>query len=284
MQEVSKLSAALVLAVDIKRIDSDIRRACFFSSSISCNAVMEAARHSHFAPIIIVTSYATSVNYAGKSVAYQQNEDSSIDPNAAVSGAVALALHVRAMAPHYGVSVILQSETLCLHQLVNWYEGVYAANKSYFAAYQEPLFCSHRLDLTMDHEHDGHDEILLIAGKYLERFERLKIRLELVLSTSTSELCRPCATATSLTQDQGTRDTIFLDSQHDCTNEEVPEWVRNAHRSLSQSSTNFGILLKRRGNSRASAPTATETTAAPKILSTRDDNRTMCVTRMRPTR
>ena len=233
---------------------------------------MDAARRSNFAPITIVTSYATSVNYAGKAVAYQDNEDSSQDPQAAVSGAVALALHVRALAPHYGVSVILQSETLCLHQLINWYEGVYKANEAYFAAYQEPLFSCHRLDLTMEYHHGGHDEMLLIAGKYLERFERLKIWLEIVLSSSTSEVCHPCPTATASIEDQETQDTVVLNSQEDCTNQEIPHWIRVAHKSLSRSGTNFAILLHRSGTSSSLAPATTVRT----ILTPLDENRAPC--------
>jgi len=104
---------------------------------------------------------------------------------AAVSGAISMALHVRAMAPHYGVPVILQSETQCQYQLTSWYERLYAANEAFFSHHQEPLFSSHRLDLTMDNANiASEDEILAIACKYLEQLDRLKIWLDLPLSSS----------------------------------------------------------------------------------------------------
>lgn len=211
---------------------------------------MEAARRSNFAPVIIRTSYATSVNYAGRAVAYQDDDDDEScikDRNrAAVSGAIALALHVRTMARHYGVSVILQTETLCLRQLGNWYEGVLKATKAYFLAHEEPLFSSHRLDLTVEY-HGNTEEILAIAIKYLESFQKVNVWLELILSDVISdELCHPCEKIPEIISEQQQQSipaTAFL-SRQDCVVEGVPAWICDAHDTLSQTSKNgFSILV-----------------------------------------
>ena len=50
---------------------------------------------------------------------------------AAVLGAVAGAHHVRLMAEHYGVPVILHSDH-CAKKLLPWFDGMLDANEKYF--------------------------------------------------------------------------------------------------------------------------------------------------------
>ena len=101
-----------------------------------------------------------------------------------VAQGVALALHVRTMATFYKVPVILQSETQCHYRLSTWYEGLLAANKSFFAQYRVPLFSSHILDLTTGADIQDEQEILAIGKRYLKELDQLKIWMGLKIHSS----------------------------------------------------------------------------------------------------
>ena len=90
---------------------------------------MEAAMKSK-SPVIIQVSNGGGAFYAGKGVK---------DPNNCAAGAVALALHVRTMAPYYGIPVVLHSDH-CAKKLLPWFDGMVAADEAYFKQYGEPLY------------------------------------------------------------------------------------------------------------------------------------------------
>lgn len=155
-----------------------IYNSLFCFSTSSCNVILEAARRCR-SPVIIRISHASGVHTFADGP-YKKG-DIRLDqyhPNAAVAGSVALALHVRTVAPFYGVPVILQSETLCLKRLVSWYEGLLVANESHFEQHGEPLYSSHLLDLTTDVVIKKGEDIA-IAAQYLKRLDRIKVWLNL---------------------------------------------------------------------------------------------------------
>ena len=104
------------------------------------------------------------------------------DPNAAAAGAVALALHVRAMAPYYGVPVVLHSDH-CAKKLLPWFDGMMAADEAYYKQYGEPLFSSHMLDLSEEPD----EENIAICVKYFEKLAKMKIWLEMEIGITGGE-------------------------------------------------------------------------------------------------
>lgn len=190
--------------------------------SAACNAAMEAGRNAGGAPVVIRVNYAGSLEYSGTN-----------NPGATVSGAIALALHVRTLAPHYGVPVVLQSETRCLERLGTWYEELTRANEAYYKAYQQPLFSSHRLDLNADYPSntDGcRKEILSIASKYLRRLQPLEVWLDIVL---VGHCC------------QG-KEGMVLGGKHRRPKDISPK-VWSAYQSLPEVSSDFSLVLQRAG-------------------------------------
>ncbi len=86
------------------------------------------------------------------------------DKNACAAGAVALALHVRTMAPYYGIPVIMHSDH-CAKKLLPWFDGMLEADEAYFAQYGVPLFSSHMLDLSEEPD----DENIAICVQYFKK-------------------------------------------------------------------------------------------------------------------
>jgi len=142
------------------------------TSSSTCNAALEAAKKAN-SPVMIQVSNGGGLFYAGKSVK---------DPNAAAAGSVAMALHVRAVAPYYGVPVVLHSDH-CAKKLLPWFDGMLEADETYFAQYGEPLFSSHMLDLSEEPD----EENIAICVKYFERMVAMKIWLEMEIGITGGE-------------------------------------------------------------------------------------------------
>lgn len=141
-------------------------------SSSTCNAVLEAAKVNN-SPVMIQVSNGGGAFFAGKSTK---------DPNAAAAGAVAMALHVRAMAPYYGVPVVLHSDH-CAKKLLPWFDGMIAADEAYFAQYGEPLYSSHMLDLSEEPD----EENIAICVKYFEKLVKMGIWLEMEIGITGGE-------------------------------------------------------------------------------------------------
>jgi fructose-bisphosphate aldolase class II len=142
------------------------------TSSSVCNAVMEAAMKAN-SPVIIQVSNGGGAFFAGKAVK---------DPNAAAAGSVAMALHVRAMAPYYGIPVVLHSDH-CAKKLLPWFDGMIAADEAYFAQYGEPLYSSHMLDLSEEPDDDN----IAICVKYFEKCVKMGIWLEMEIGITGGE-------------------------------------------------------------------------------------------------
>lgn len=141
---------------------------CTTSSTV--NACLEAARDTN-SPIIIQISNGGADFYAGKGF-----------KGGAVAGSIACALHVRAMAKHYGVPVIMHSDH-CAKKLLPWFDGMLQADEAHFAQHGVPLFSSHMLDLS----EEPHAENIEICVKYLKRMTAVNCHLEMELGITGGE-------------------------------------------------------------------------------------------------
>mmetsp|Transcript_7635 Transcript_7635/g.8766 ORF Transcript_7635/g.8766 Transcript_7635/m.8766 type:complete len:370 (-) Transcript_7635:61-1170(-) len=145
---------------------------CTTSSTV--NAVLEAAREAN-SPVMIQFSNGGSAFYAGKGIANK-------DQGGSIAGAVAGAYHVRAMAKHYGVPVILHSDH-CAKKLLPWLDGMLDADEDHFKKYGEPLYSSHMIDLS----EETLEENIALTSKYLERCKAVNVVLEMELGITGGE-------------------------------------------------------------------------------------------------
>jgi len=97
-------------------------------------------------------------------------------------GAIAGAQHVRLMAKHYGVPVVLHSDH-CAKKLLPWFDGMLEANEEYFKANGEPLFSSHMLDLSEEFD----EENIATCVKYFKRMAAVKLWLEMEIGITGGE-------------------------------------------------------------------------------------------------
>jgi fructose-bisphosphate aldolase class II len=145
-------------------------------SSTSANAVLEAAREVN-SPVIIQFSQGGCSFFAGKGL-----KDTKEARSASIAGAIAAAYHVRLMAKHYGVPVILHTDH-CAKKLLPWFEGMVKADEAHYAVHGEPLFSSHMLDLS---EEPLHENIEICLG-YLKRLAKINCLLEMELGITGGE-------------------------------------------------------------------------------------------------
>lgn len=144
------------------------------TSSSTINAALQAARDIK-APIIVQTSNGGAAYYAGKGIDNKNQEGS-------VLGSIAAAYHVRAMAKHYGVPVILHSDH-CAKKLLPWFDGMLKADEEYFATHGVPLFSSHMLDLS----EEPMEENVSISKDYFKRMAKMSLILEIELGITGGE-------------------------------------------------------------------------------------------------
>ncbi|CAE7865993.1 fba [Symbiodinium microadriaticum] len=138
------------------------------TSTSTINSVLEAGASLN-RPVMIQFSEGGSAFLAGKSL---PNEKGKLQ--ASILGAVAGAHFARAVAPAYGVPVIVHSDH-CAKKLLPWFDGMLEADEAFFKAHGEPLFSSHMLDLSEEPD----EENIEICKKYLTRMAPMKIILEM---------------------------------------------------------------------------------------------------------
>jgi len=138
------------------------------TSTSSVNAVLEAGRALN-RPVIIQFSEGGSAFFAGKGL---PNDKKVLQ--ASILGAVAGAHYVRAVAPAYGIPVLVHSDH-CAKKLLPWFDGMLEANEIFFQAHGEPLFSSHMLDLSEEPD----DENIEICARYLKRMAPINLILEM---------------------------------------------------------------------------------------------------------
>ncbi|SPO42495.1 probable FBA1 - fructose-bisphosphate aldolase [Moesziomyces antarcticus] len=143
------------------------------SSSVAISA-LEAARDAK-SPLILQVSQGGAANFAGKGLSNSNQE-------ASIIGAKAAALFIRAVAPSYGVPVIMHSDH-CAKKLLPWFDGMLAADEEYYKEHNEPLFSSHMLDLSEESKEENIETCL----KYLKRMAPLGIWLEMEIGITGGE-------------------------------------------------------------------------------------------------
>ena len=143
-------------------------------SSGILNAVLETAAKAQ-SPVIVQLSHGGAAFYAGKSL---DNKDH----KASIAGAISAALHVHAVAGHYGVPVLVHTDHAA-KKLLPWVDGLIAASEEHFARTGAPLFSSHMLDLS---EEPLHENIELCRDR-LARMEKMGMTLEIELGVTGGE-------------------------------------------------------------------------------------------------
>lgn len=144
------------------------------TSSSTINAALEAARDSN-SPVMIQFSNGGSVFMAGKGLGNKAER-------ASIAGAIAGAYMVKALAPLYGVPVVLHSDH-CAKKLLPWFDGMLEEDERHFAAHGKPLFSSHMLDLSEEPLEENID----ICKNYLERMNKIDCLLEIELGITGGE-------------------------------------------------------------------------------------------------
>ncbi|KAI8983839.1 fructose-bisphosphate aldolase, class II [Pilobolus umbonatus] len=172
--------AGVVTGDNVKKVFDYAHEHHFAIPAINCtststvNAALEAARKNG-SPIIIQFSNGGSAFFAGKGINNSKQE-------ASILGAIAGAQYVRAVAPSYGIPVLVHSDH-CAKKLLPWFDGMLAADEEYFKKYNEPLFSSHMLDLSEEPK----GENIEICLKYLKRMAPMKCLLEMEIGITGGE-------------------------------------------------------------------------------------------------
>jgi len=142
--------------------------------SHSVNAVLAAARDA-VTPVIIQFSNGGAHFFAGNFLPNENHE-------AEVAGAVAGAHYVHAIAPAYGVPVVLHTDHAA-RRLLPWVEGMLDCGERHHEETGAPLFSSHMLDLSEETLEDNLD----ISRKLLERMSAIDMTLEIELGVTGGE-------------------------------------------------------------------------------------------------
>jgi len=181
------------------------------TSSSTVNAVLQAARDANSA-VMIQFSNGGGAFMAGKGIKNDKQKG-------AILGSVAGAQHVRLMAKHYGVPVVLHSDH-CAKKLLQWFDGMLEADEAYFKEHGEPLFSSHMLDLSEEFD----EENIATCVKYFQRMSKVNLFLEMEIGITGGE-------------EDGVDNTgVKAEALYT-----KPEQVYNVHKALSEISPMFSI-------------------------------------------
>ncbi|RSH83236.1 Fructose-bisphosphate aldolase 1 [Apiotrichum porosum] len=145
------------------------------TSSSVVNAVLEAARDNK-SPIILQVSQGGAHFFGGKGLSNSAKQEGSI------AGAIAAAHFIRAIAPAYGVPVVLHTDH-CAHKLLPWFDGMLDADEAYFKEHGVPLFSSHMLDLSEESKEDN----IATCVKYFKRMAPMGQWLEMEIGITGGE-------------------------------------------------------------------------------------------------
>lgn len=137
------------------------------------NAVLESAAKNK-ADVIIQLSNGGAEFYAGKGF-----PDSF---QAKVLGAVSAALHVHALAEHYGVCVVLHTDH-ANKKLIPWVEALVNYGQEFYKKRGFPLFTSHMIDLSEEHI----DENLEVSARILQSVAPIGMSIEIELGVTGGE-------------------------------------------------------------------------------------------------
>ncbi|KAG7143880.1 Fructose-bisphosphate aldolase like protein [Verticillium longisporum] len=146
------------------------------TSSSTVVATLEAARDSK-SPVVLQFSQGGAAFFAGKGVT-----NSAEKQEASVAGAVAAAHYIRAIAPIYGVPVVLHTDH-CAKKLLPWLDGMLDADEAEFKKSGTPLFSSHMIDLSEEEVKWNIDT----TAAYLKRSAPMKLWLEMEIGITGGE-------------------------------------------------------------------------------------------------
>ncbi|KAF2762421.1 fructose-bisphosphate aldolase [Pseudovirgaria hyperparasitica] len=146
------------------------------TSSSTVVAALEAAKDKK-SPIVLQCSQGGAAYFAGKGL-----PDSSEKREASVAGAVAAAHYIRAVAPHYGIPVILHTDH-CAKKLLPWLDGMFEADEAEFKLTGTPLYSSHMIDLSEEEVKFN----IETTAKYLKRAAPMKQWLEMEIGITGGE-------------------------------------------------------------------------------------------------
>lgn len=181
------------------------------TSSSTVVSALEAARDSK-SPIILQTSQGGAAYFAGKGVDNKNQE-------ASIQGSIAAAHYIRAIAPAYGVPVVLHTDH-CAKKLLPWFDGMLKADEEFFNKTGEPLFSSHMLDLSEESD----EENISTCVKYFERMHKMGQFLEMEIGITGGE------------EDGVNNENVQQDSLYT-----LPETVYKVFEALSPIGPNFSI-------------------------------------------
>ncbi|KXT06671.1 hypothetical protein AC578_8540 [Pseudocercospora eumusae] len=179
-QSVLKVKSGVIYGDDVKALFKYAQEKNFaipainVTSSSTVVAALEAAKVAK-APIILQMSQGGAAYFCGKGI---DNKDQS----ASIAGAIAGAHYIRAVAPSYGVPVVLHTDH-CAKKLLPWLDGMLDADEAWFKQHGEPLFSSHMIDLS----EEPVDENIKTTAAYLKRAAPMKQWLEMEIGITGGE-------------------------------------------------------------------------------------------------
>lgn len=144
------------------------------TSSSTVVASLEAARDAK-SPIILQVSQGGAAYFCGKGVDNKNQE-------ASIAGSIAAAHYIRAVAPAYGIPVVLHTDH-CAKKLLPWLDGMLDADEAWFKQKNEPLFSSHMIDLS----EEPVDYNIETTKKYLQRAQPMGQWLEMEIGITGGE-------------------------------------------------------------------------------------------------
>merc|ERR1711881_363815 len=179
-KDVLSRKAGVIYGEDVKALFKHAQKENYAIPAINCTssstvvASLEAAKVAQ-APIILQVSQGGAAYFCGKGI---DNKDQS----ASISGAIAAAHYIRAVAPAYGVPVVLHTGH-CAKKLLPWLDGMLDADEKHFKATGEPLFSSHMIDLS----EEPVEENIKTTADYLKRAAPMKQWLEMEIGITGGE-------------------------------------------------------------------------------------------------
>merc|ERR1711977_338549 len=179
-KDVLSRKAGVIYGEDVKALFKHAQKENYAIPAINCTssstvvASLEAAKVAQ-APIILQVSQGGAAYFCGKGI---DNKDQS----ASISGAIAAAHYIRAVAPAYGVPVVLHTDH-CAKKLLPWLDGMLDADEKYFKEHGEPLFSSHMIDLSEETVEFN----IQTTAKYLQRAAPMKQFLEMEIGITGGE-------------------------------------------------------------------------------------------------
>jgi len=138
------------------------------TSTSAIDSVLAAARELN-RPAVIQFSEGGSAFIAGKSLPNEQGVN-----QASILGAVAGAHFVRAVAPAYGIPVLINTG-YCGKQLLPWFDGMLESDEAYFKQYGETLFSMHSLDFSQEPDAEN----IELCKTYFKRMSSVNQILEM---------------------------------------------------------------------------------------------------------